>query len=350
MASIILKWLRRCLFICVCAFFLMSHNASALNLGTAGTYGIQCNRSHIQFNANYNTQSMYNVGNACEAVPGSDLVNYRFTGFDIYLNAAIPAHSIFNVSGQISGASINGSFNGFSGGAQFSIYQQNMTALDGTGIYFSITGITGDNALQNFNFSTGADYVGFIGSSGHFAVQPVSFVATSGDSDYSNSINGITNILNDLRTQNNDIWNMLNNLNSNTDNVNNNLGQVKGAIENLQQQQQQQVAQEKQEVQDAADEAADSGDQSAADAENATAGLISVIGGFVNAITSATPTNCKINGKINNSFNMGELDLCSMPVPSFVQIISSLILIAICIPFAIVMFNRFIGLFRSFQG
>lgn len=91
------------------------------------------------------------------------------------------------------------------------------------------------------------------------------------------------------------------------------------------------------------------GDNSSQSATNATTGLINAIGGFVGAITTASPSNCIINGNMGN-FNMGNIDLCANPVPSFVQIISSLILIVICIPFAIIMFNRFIGLFRSFQG
>ena len=102
-------------------------------------------------------------------------------------------------------------------------------------------------------------------------------------------------------------------------------------------------------TQDAADNASSSGSSSAADAETATSSLISVIGGFVNVLTTATPTNCKINANLNH-INMGELDLCANPVPSYIQIIGSIILICAVIPLAIVLFNRFIGLFRSFQG
>lgn len=338
------KWMRRCLFICLFAVFLMSDNASAMNLSTAGTYGIQCNRSHVQFNANYNTQSMYNVGNACEVVVGSDLVNYRFTGFDIYLNSAIPAHSIFNVSGQISGASINGSFNGFSGGSAFSIYQQNITALDGNGLYFSITGITGDTALQNFNFSTGADYVGFFGSGGRFAVQPVSFVVTSGGSDYSNSINGITNILNDLRTQNNDIWNMLNNLNNNTDNVNNHLSEVKDAIKN-------QNEEEKQETQDASDDAAAEVGEVADNA--ATSNLIGIISNFISAISDFTGGDCNLSLAFP-SYAGGTLNVnvCQNKdkAGNIIEVFTSLTLIVFYLPLALKLLSMIYNEIRSFTN
>lgn len=102
-------------------------------------------------------------------------------------------------------------------------------------------------------------------------------------------------------------------------------------------------------TQDAADNSQTSGDTSSSDATSASSSLISTIGGFVSVITNASPTNCRINGNMGN-LDMGNLDLCANPVPSFVQIIGSIILVCLCIPFAIIMFNRFIALFRSFQG
>lgn len=87
---------------------------------------------------------------------------------------------------------------------------------------------------------------------------------------------------------------------------------------------------------------------SSSDAENASQSLLSAIGSFVSAITSASPSNCNIDGDMGK-FDIGQVNLCSNPVPTYMQVISSLILICICIPFAIIMFNRFIALFRSFQ-
>lgn len=100
---------------------------------------------------------------------------------------------------------------------------------------------------------------------------------------------------------------------------------------------------------DSVEQSETEGASSQSDAQTGTASLISTIGSAVSAITSASPTNCVINGNMGN-FDMGQIDLCSNPVPAFVQIISSLILILITVPLCIVMFNRFIGLFRSFQG
>ena len=110
------------------------------------------------------------------------------------------------------------------------------------------------------------------------------------------------------------------------------------------------IADEQEErTQSASDDAQAGADDSGEEAEEATSGLIDIIGGFVSAITNASPSNCNINGNMGH-LNMGIIDMCSMPVPSFVQIIGSIILILVCIPFVIIMFNRFISLFRSFQG
>lgn len=91
------------------------------------------------------------------------------------------------------------------------------------------------------------------------------------------------------------------------------------------------------------------GNNSSESASQASTGLINAIGGFVGAITSASASNCNIVANLNH-LDLGTLDLCDFPIPPFVQIIGSLILICLIIPFAIIMFKRFIGLFRSFQG
>lgn len=325
MASIIFKWLRRCLFICVFAFFLMSDNASAVS--SSGVYGIKSGsvvlngRSYPGISENSNSRAWLFDWSSQTAYIYDGWVN----SMCVSLNGGIPKGAYFSTSVYFRTTTLNNqNFLGLSSDYNWGIVSQTVSNLDynvgGTAnsntIVVNITGYNngGDNSYFCFNPSNGSDIFrnNIANNNLYIRVNPFSWYAPSDSSESLQSIN--------------------NNLN----NVNNSINNINNDVENS--------------TQDAADESADSGEQSAADAENATAGLISVIGGFVNAITSASPSDCKINGKINNSFNMGELDLCSMPVPSFVQIISSLILIAICIPFAIIMFNRFIGLFRSFQG
>lgn len=100
---------------------------------------------------------------------------------------------------------------------------------------------------------------------------------------------------------------------------------------------------------DAVDNSQDAGQDSSDSATAGTGSLISAIGSAVAAITSASPTNCLINGNMGN-LNVGQIDLCANPVPAFVSIIGSLLLVLFIVPLCISLFNRFINLFRSFQS
>lgn len=108
-------------------------------------------------------------------------------------------------------------------------------------------------------------------------------------------------------------------------------------------------AEQKQATEDAVEGSENAGNSSSSSAESGSASLLNVIGAFAGIITSAQPTNCMINGNMGN-LNIGQIDLCANPVPSFVQIIGSIILVCLVIPFVVIMFNRFISIFRSFQS
>lgn len=96
------------------------------------------------------------------------------------------------------------------------------------------------------------------------------------------------------------------------------------------------------EGQDAADNAQDE--------SNATGqSLLSALAGFVTAITAVNPGSCSLNGQINNNVNLGNLNFCETNPPSFITIIGSIILVVIMIPYVRYMFNKFIGIIRSFQ-
>ena len=102
-------------------------------------------------------------------------------------------------------------------------------------------------------------------------------------------------------------------------------------------------------TQGAVDDSEAAGGSSSSDAQTGTTGLLNAITGAVSVISSASPTNCKINGNMGN-LDIGQLDLCANPAPTFIQTIGSLILILMCVPLAISLFNRFIAIFRSFQS
>lgn len=84
-------------------------------------------------------------------------------------------------------------------------------------------------------------------------------------------------------------------------------------------------------------------------ANNSGSTLLQLFTGFVSAITSASPSSCSIPLNFGH-FAVSDVDLCTLPVPSYVQVIGSLIAIALFVPFGMAMFRRFILLFRSFQG
>ena len=108
------------------------------------------------------------------------------------------------------------------------------------------------------------------------------------------------------------------------------------------------IQKEKQNVQNAANNSATSGSDSSSNSETATSSLLSVITSGIGAITSASPTNCKINGNMGN-LNVGNIDLCANPVPTFMALIGSIIAVLVVLPLVMVLFNRFISIIRSFQ-
>ena len=101
-------------------------------------------------------------------------------------------------------------------------------------------------------------------------------------------------------------------------------------------------------TQDAADDSATSGSSSSSSSQTATSSLLSVITSGIGAITSASPTNCKVNGNMGN-LNVGNIDLCANPVPTFMTLIGSIIAVLVVLPLVILLFNRFISIIRSFQ-
>lgn len=113
------------------------------------------------------------------------------------------------------------------------------------------------------------------------------------------------------------------------------------------------LKQEKQDVQDATDNSQSAGDSSQSSAEGATTSLLDVFGGFVSAITSASASNCVFNAPINTYLMPGHnlnVDLCSFEPPAALQALFSIVAILIVVPFAISMFNKFIGIIGSFQN
>ena len=68
----------------------------------------------------------------------------------------------------------------------------------------------------------------------------------------------------------------------------------------------------------------------------------------LDAITKIKPTNCKLALDLG-VVKLPEQNLCSLKVPSYIQIISSILIITVTIPATIAIFNRIMALIKEMQ-
>lgn len=207
--------------VAIFACALLTTKVSALEFSNSGVYGINANNSYINFPqaSGLQSQRFYAVGYGAEVIPSTDLQTRRLGAVRIYSNVAIPSHSVFNVSGLVCGSQVNTSYNGWVGGSNFAIIDQNSTATDGDCLTFSVTGVTGNSAVSSLDFGfndNSGSYFWFFGTGGKLAVQPISWLQIKEGSvpNYSSDLSSILSALDTLRLQNNDIYNVLTSLNS----------------------------------------------------------------------------------------------------------------------------------------
>lgn len=89
-------------------------------------------------------------------------------------------------------------------------------------------------------------------------------------------------------------------------------------------------------------------DESQGDAEQQGTTLLAAFTSFVNALTSATPSNCRIDMDLGN-LDMGNVDLCQLSPPAGFSALASVFMILFCVPLSIATARKVISLFRSFQ-
>ena len=80
-----------------------------------------------------------------------------------------------------------------------------------------------------------------------------------------------------------------------------------------------------------------------------TTNLIGVFSSFVTALGNASSTNCNFSGDFGN-LDIGQLNFCRDEPPTIVQVIGSLVLIAVFVPLAYFLVNRIISEIRSFTN
>ena len=79
-----------------------------------------------------------------------------------------------------------------------------------------------------------------------------------------------------------------------------------------------------------------------------TQSLLGVFSSFVSAIGSISPSNCNMDFDLGH-IDFGVQDLCSNPVPTPFQVITSIIVLAFTIPFVVHMIRRILALIREMQ-
>ena len=89
-------------------------------------------------------------------------------------------------------------------------------------------------------------------------------------------------------------------------------------------------------------------EDSQGDAEQQGTTLLAAFTSFVSALTSATPSNCRLDMDLGN-LDMGQVDLCQLSPPAGFSALASVFMILFCVPLSIATARKVISLFRSFQ-
>lgn len=105
---------------------------------------------------------------------------------------------------------------------------------------------------------------------------------------------------------------------------------------------------DKQEMQSTQSDASSDGSDSEQQATSQGQTLLQAFISFINAITSASPSNCNLN--MDTGFiNFGSVNLCALSPPPAFQVISSIVVIGFAVPLSLSASKKMIELFRSFQ-
>ena len=162
------------------------------------------------------------------------------------------------------------------------------------------------------------------------------------------AINNLNNTTSDLSTKIDTIDNLIGSTNDKLDGVISGVGGVESSVNDPKDQQQQQWEEEETTTSGSQDSAESDADSAVSDTETATASLFDVLTSVVGAITNASAaTSCNIDMS-SLPLNLGTVDICDFPVPTFITVIGSILAIVILVPIAISVLRDIIGLLESF--
>lgn len=338
------KWMRRCLFICFFAVFLMSHNASAIEL----TQEVNLIRG------SFKSQIMTDYWNSisCSTSPTAGVyVNELSCPVGVLrlynLFITIPERN-YNDGDWIvfqfevwTPNGVNQNFSNFTGISYGGIHPVDVVdveveSLDNFSglitVYTRVWGSFSDNNLK-FVGAQGVngifDLVSTTGSTGAF-IRPSTTTVW-----HSTSVNtqGIIDAINNQP-----------NYTQNLNNINNGINDVKNSIDN-------QNEEEKQETQDASDDAAAEVGEVADNA--ATSNLIGIISNFISAISDFTGGNCNLSLAFP-SYAGGTLNVnvCQNKdkAGNIIEVFTSLTLIVFYLPLALKLLSMIYNEIRSFTN
>lgn len=332
------------IFICVLSVFLMSHNSSAIDLVSSDVYIVRGNfRSQLMTM----TWTCYNDA-SCPSWNGG-VYYYSISSFGANLNdlyISIPSQQYVSGDWIQTDLYLNFSRNTSANHSQFlgmAYAGNNPVDL----VDQSLEQLTDNSAVVHLYFRVWNTFTDsnlyFTGVSGsNTIIQLQSSANTSGTAPSVRS--GITTVWHEKNPTNytstiNNIGSKVDNLNSSVNNVNNSVNDLNDTIS------------EQNDKENAAIDNIDN--QSTSDIggteDSNTTSLIGLFSSFVSALSSASATNCNINGDMGN-IDLGTLNLCRDNPPAIVQIIGSIFLIAIFVPLAYFLVKRIISEVRSFTN
>lgn len=111
-------------------------------------------------------------------------------------------------------------------------------------------------------------------------------------------------------------------------------------------QQNQQNQQDRQELENTSSSAENASDDSSQAVTDASSSLLVIMGNFIDIILHPPSSDCSIDADMGH-MDLGQIDLCQLPVPPAVGTIATVLLIALLIPFVISLVNTFLSLLKG---
>lgn len=307
-----------CIFTCLLAIFVMSHNVSALN----------------------------------NQLLGDDWYLYRHTSGN-------PMCAMNSFDPQARRQSVDSPWNVFNGQYNyFSCADSNNSAISAQQGDIIVVELNTDYELSPYWYNTSARY---LFSAFSESIQTIYYYTDGFNSSvefgwiYNSEINGVNNVL--FRIQSINFYrknasppsyeNALNSIQNSLGNINNSINNLPSAQDNAEA-----VADEQeQRTQDEVDQSELDAQDSQDDVDQATASLLAVGGQVVGVITSTPASNCNIPMNFAH-FNVGVVNVCSnvpAEVLNIVRGVSALVFVPIIVNYAIYLVNKLVYLYRSFQ-